>query len=164
MVDGVRLVGRVSRSDQIGATVALLDDPGFRVTALAQPANDPGATPLVLGELVSAGCDGNDRVSLRWRPASGSRHDEWIERHSEGSGGVEVLLWTGSGMRRVPRGLLLGRTSLRAPGEPGELGGELVMALEGFGDPGAELQVRTGSSRLSRPAEGRVVHAAEGER
>ncbi len=164
VVDGVRLVGRVARSDQIGATVALLDDPGFRVTALAQPADAPEATPLVLGELVSAGCDGSGRPTVRWSPASGSRHDEWIERHSEGSGEVEVLLWTGSGMRRVPRGLLLGRTSLRAPGEPGELGGELVMVLEGSGDPGARLQVRTGSSRLARPAKGSMVHAAEGER
>ena len=161
VVDGVRLVGRVSRSDQIGATVALLDDPGFRVTALAQPAGDPGATPLVLGELVSSGCNGRGQVTVRWRPASGSRYGEWIERHSEGGGEVEVLLWTGSGMRRVPRGLLLGRTSLQAPGEPG---GELVMALEGSGDPGAKLQVRTGSSRLARPASGSVIHAADGAR
>jgi len=161
VVDGVRLVGRVSRSDQIGATVALLDDPGFRVTALAQPVDDPEATPLVLGELVSAGRSGAGEVVLQWRPASGSRHGEWIDLHSSGAGTVEVRLWTGSGMRRVPRGLLLGQASLRSPAEPG---GALLMELQGTGDPGADLKVRTGSSRLARPARSNVVYAGEGQR
>ena len=149
VVDGVRLVGRVSRSDQIGATVALLDDPGFRVTALAQPVDDPEATPLVLGTLESAGRDAAGRVSLRWRPASGSRHGEWLEQHAPGTGVVPVRLWTGSGMRRVPRGLLLGSALIEAPDGPG---GERLVHLEGAGDPGASLLVRTGSARLARPA------------
>jgi len=134
---------------------------GVRVMALAQPADDPGATPLVLGELVSAGRSGAGEVVLRWQPASGSRHDEWIHQHSGGGASAEVHLWTGSGMRRVPRGLLLGRASLRSPEEPG---GALFMELTGTGDPGAELKVRTGSSRLARPAGSNVVFAAEGER
>ena len=40
----------------------------------------------------------------------------------------------------------------------------LLMELTGAGDPGAELQVRTGSSRLARPAANNVVYAAEGGR
>ena len=161
VVDGVRLVGRVSRSDLIGSTVALLNDPGFRVSALAQPMDDPGATPLVLGELVSQGRSAAGGVVLRWQPASGSRHDEWIQRHAAGRDEVDVRLWTGSGMRRVPRGLLLGAASLRSVGAPGDA---LLMELSGAGDPGAKLQVRTGSARLARPAANDVVYAAEGER
>ena len=157
VVDGVRLVGRVARSDQIGATVALLDDPGFRVTALAQSVDEPGAAPLVLGELTSAGRDGEGRVALRWRPAAGSRHGAWLDRHSGGGGRAQVRLWTGSGMRRVPRGLLLGSASLEAPGAPGEA---VVLSLEATGHPGAALRVRTGGARLARPARAQV-RAAE---
>ena len=161
VVDGVRLVGRVSRSDQIGATVALLDDPGFRVSALAQPADEPGAPPLVLGELESAGRDGEGRLVLRWRPASGSRHAAWLERHSGGGGRVQVRLWTGSGMQRVPRGLLIGSAVLEGPEVRG---GAVLLALTGTGAPGAGLRVRTGGARLARPERRGVVRAAEVDR
>ena len=141
----------------LGATVALLDDPGFRVTALAQSVDEPGAAPLVLGELTSAGRDGEGRVALRWRPAAASRHGAWLDRHSGGGGRAQVRLWTGSGMRRVPRGLLLGSASLEAPGAPGEA---VVLSLEATGHPGAALRVRTGGARLARPARAQV-RAAE---
>ncbi|MEM9381644.1 MAG: rod shape-determining protein MreC [Planctomycetota bacterium] len=146
VVDGVRLVGRVVRSDRIGATVSLLRDPGFAVEALAQPVDRPDATPLVLGTLRSLGTDAGGRVVLQWRPESSSRHADWIELFGDAEGGVDVDLWTASGRTRVPRGLRLGRTRLATA----ESAAELV--LSGTGSAAAPLRVRTVGASLRSAA------------
>lgn len=175
VVDGVRLVGRVVRSDRIGAAVSLLSDPGFQIEALAQPVDRPDATPLVLGTLLSLGTDASGRAVLEWRPESSSRHAQWLARNGDPSDGdrplgVEVDLWTASGRARVPRGLLLGRTTLVAPerplAAPGSSGADesaVRLVLTGTGSPAAPLLVRVGGAapRPDAPAKDGTVQAAE---
>ena len=117
VVDGVRLLGRVVRPDRLSASVAAVDDPGFQVSVLAQCVDAPEAAPLAMGNLVSEGRAPEGGILFRWSPESGTREPEWMSSRDPGEA-IEVVLWTGSGMLRVPRGLRLGRTTLRRPGRP----------------------------------------------
>lgn len=162
VVDGVRLVGRVARGDRRGASVALLDDPGFRVKVIAQSVQDPDAPPLVLGDLESRGRDADGRIAFEGRPRSDGWPAAWLGRY-----GSEVRLFTGSGMARVPRGLLLGRSRIvRLPSDEVDAQPVVSVALQDVGDPTAALMVRTAGAHLERGEERRagVVQAAEVDR
>lgn len=113
LASGVRFYGRVSRVGATTADVMLLADRGFRVPVLARVEHPDGARPHVMGELVSLG-DASGRLLLRWR-ATVPFHDAFPQ---------PATLWTGSGARGVPRGLLLGSTTI----PPGP--GPHVLALE----------------------------------
>ena len=122
LVEGVRLLGRVDRADSGGSTVALLDDPGFEIAVIAQSELEPDSAPLVLGAIRHDGApDGAPRFT--WKPEGGSLHAKWIARHGDADG-APVVLWTGSGMAGVPRGLLVGRTVLPAASLDGDEGDE----------------------------------------
>ena len=103
---GSHLVGRIKRTSVLGADVALLGDPGFRVPALARI--EGRVQPLVLGSLVTLGREKDGaRVRFLWN----AREPRTAERV------VRAEIFTGSGEPRVPRGLLLGVTEL--PAGPG---------------------------------------------
>lgn len=127
LASGVRFYGRVSRVGATTADVMLLADRGFRIPALARIEHPDGVHPHVMGELVSLG-DASGRLLLRWR-ATVPFHDAFPQ---------PATLWTGSGARGVPRGLLLGSTTI----PPGP--GPHVLALEPprEGDEPAQLFVR----------------------
>ena len=85
----------------------------FSTTNLGTVEHPDGVRPHVMGELVSLG-DASGRLLLRWR-ATVPFHDAFPQ---------PATLWTGSGARGVPRGLLLGSTTI----PPGP--GPHVLALE----------------------------------
>ncbi len=170
LVDGVRLFGRVVRPDRLTASVARLDDPGFQVSALAQCTSAPDAAPLAMGSLVSEGRAPGGGIHFRWMPEPGTREPAWMSALGAGES-IEVVLWTGSGMLRVPRGLRIGRTTIRRPdqrrdtlGEAPEAGGEAgdgpaeapsepegqLLVVTEPAQVGAALRVRTGGARLRR--------------
>ncbi|MEL6908270.1 MAG: rod shape-determining protein MreC, partial [Planctomycetota bacterium] len=131
VVDGARLLGRVTRADAAGATVARLSDPGTEIVLLASHAAAPDAVPLVLGRLVARGAGGGGELLLEWSPTPVEldRARAWAARLGHGGDFLDVRLFTGSGMRLVPRGLLVGRTRLpvhvrrteeQGPGAEGE--------------------------------------------
>lgn len=162
VVDGIRLVGRVTRADLTTSAVATIGDPGFRVAALAQLASDPAATPMSLGVLESLGRTIRGTVLVRWTPDRSLRTPVWFAPDTVAEAAsspqavearrVAVVLWTGSGMSRVPRGLRIGRTTLSL--EPREDGASVVLELRELGRPTGDLRVRTGNERLAAPSAG----------
>lgn len=114
LVEGVRLAGRVSDPGAMTSAVASVFDPGFSINVLAQSADDPESTPLAMGKLTSEGRAGDGSLLLRWDPDRGTAWRGWAEGTSERGEArdVEVILWTGSGMKQVPRGLRIGRVTL----------------------------------------------------
>lgn len=159
LADGVRLVGRVERVEANGSAAALLEDPGFRVLALAAPAGDPLATPFVMGELVGQGIGADGQVVLRYRPGPDARRraEAWIAGRSEGANGLAVVLWTASGMAGVPRGLRIGRTFLSLAADADGADAPAVdLVLRETGSLRGALAVRTRAPRRSR-ADGEVA-------
>ncbi|WP_419191195.1 rod shape-determining protein MreC [Saltatorellus ferox] len=153
VVSGVRLAGRIARCDEAGSTVALVDDPGFEVDVLAQAISDPDSEPLVLGRIRSVGRARNV-IRFEWRPEGGSLHGEWSARHADDDG-VDVRLWTGSGLVATPRGLLLGTTRLPLELPPEE---SVYLDLVETGSVGEELFVHAGARERDLDSRG------EGER
>ena len=147
VVDGVRFVGRVTRADLTTSAVATLGDPGFRVSALAQDAKDPSAAPMSLGVLESLGRTSRGSVLLRWTRDPSLRVPDWFAR-----GRADVVLWTGSGMSRVPRGLRLGRAAL--PPVRSDEAAAVILELWELGSPLGALRIRTGNERLASPIAG----------
>jgi len=128
VASGVRFVGRVQHAGWASSDVLLFTDPGFRIPALAMVHDARGERPWVLGEIETVRAVGSAAVSVRWSatlPLSGP-------------GSVPATLWTGSGARGVPRGLLLGTTEL--PGGAGPH--ELEIALPDGGEEAARTFVR----------------------
>lgn len=151
LTSGARLVGRVTRAGLVMSDVALPGDVGFSLSVLAE-ASGAGVThdlpPLVLGRLVSRGRRADGTVEFAWHPQrpldpaslpAGAR--------AAGSEGFDVTLWTGSGEVGVPRGLLVGTTSLPLGPGPHTLH---VTQPEGARNPRG-LRVRTTAQRESAP-------------
>ncbi|HED66205.1 MAG TPA: hypothetical protein ENJ09_11695 [Planctomycetes bacterium] len=109
---GAHLVGRVSRAGLWTSDVALLDDPGFRVVAVARI--DGIAEPRVLGRLISKGRAGADGL-LRFR---------WVVRvglgGEQGRGSAHAHLYTGSGEDGLPPGFSIGEAELPLDARAGE--------------------------------------------
>lgn len=123
---GARLVGLVAQVGQWTSDVQLLGDPGLTLSVLAQvPDGAGGVRPLALGRVVSVGRDRRDgALRLRWdaavSPFEVGLGSEGGEGGASAAGGndesdgapVEALLFTGSGERDVPPGLLIGSALL----------------------------------------------------
>jgi hypothetical protein len=109
---GARLVGRVLAVGLATSDVALLNDPGFSLAAIARVAGIE--EPKVLGRLTTLGRGPRGGVRLRW-----------IVRLAFDLGASrEARLFSGSGEPGLPGGLLLGTTTLPravAVGEEHEL-------------------------------------------
>lgn len=104
LVSGLRLLGRVSRVDAWRADVALLDDPGLSLVCVARI--EGVAEPRVLGRLVSEGRDDETgELLFSWEDLVGAGVDAR-------SAGRVATLYTGSGDEGLPRGLLVGTTTL----------------------------------------------------
>lgn len=153
VVDGVRLVGRVARSDAAGSTVAWLDDPGFAVDVMAQALDDPDGEPLVLGRVSMTGRT-SDRLEVLWSPANQERYAAWWDAARKGDAElVPVRLWTGSGMVGTPRGLLVGQAALPRLGPTSELA-EQRLSVSGFGGRRSELFAWAGKARPGSVGQG----------
>jgi len=109
---GARFVGRAVAVQALTANVALLGDPGLELPGLALV--DGRVAPFSLGRLVVLGRTAAGDVRLRW---------DALVQLSEEPGGepVHAVLYTGSGELGVPRGLLVGETSLPSGPGPHEL-------------------------------------------
>lgn len=151
-VEGVRLAGRVSDPSAMTSAVASVFDPGFSVNVLAQSVDDPDAPPLAMGRLTSEGRAGDGSLLLRWDPDRGTAWRGWARGLSESGEArdVAVTLWTGSGMKQVPRGLRIGRVTL--PSGPGPSSdpeeGYLLSVTEAASLRGP-FMVRLGTERLA---------------
>ncbi|MBI5431541.1 MAG: rod shape-determining protein MreC [Planctomycetes bacterium] len=105
VVFGTRLVGRVEAVSRWSAKVALLASRGFALGAVARVASDE--RPAALGELRALGR----------RDEHGAALFVWsAPRELAGEAGAtsDAILFTGSGDRGVPRGLIVGRAALPA--------------------------------------------------
>jgi hypothetical protein len=109
---GARLVGRVLAAGRSSSDVALLDDPGLHLTAVALPAGSN--EPRILGRLTTLGRRGPGEVRMRW----------WVRvpLTLEDGGDPEVVarLYTSSGDPGLPGGLFLGTAHLPRTVTPGE--------------------------------------------
>lgn len=117
VVDGHRILGRVVRPNRLFASVATLDDPGLSLSVLAQCVSSLDAAPLAMGAIVSEGRAAEGGIAFRWLPDPGTREPKWMSAREPGEA-IEVVLWTGSGMVNVPRGLRIGRTIIQRPTRP----------------------------------------------
>jgi hypothetical protein len=114
---GARLVGLVVHAGRWTSDVALLGDPGLAISVLAQVQGETGGVrPVALGRMVSVGRDRSDgTLLLRWDAAVSPFH-----AGGSGSGEpVDAVLFTGSGERDVPPGLVIG--SARLPRQRGSV-------------------------------------------
>ncbi len=98
VVFGTRLVGKVGAVERWSSKVELLADRGFTVNAVARLTEVD--RPAVLGALSSEGRRAEDGA-LDWTWTSPSEL-------AVADASVDAVLFTGSGDRRVPRGLILG--------------------------------------------------------
>jgi cell shape-determining protein MreC len=104
-VHGTRLVGRVEAVTKWSAKIALLGSRGFALGAVARVASDE--RPAALGEIRSLG----------ERDSAGAARFVWCaprELAGETSATSGAILFTGSGDRGVPRGLIVGYAQLPA--------------------------------------------------
>ncbi|MEZ6016844.1 MAG: hypothetical protein R3F49_17125 [Planctomycetota bacterium] len=153
VASGARLVGRVLRAGLVMSDVGLPGDVGFTLSVLADPLTpdwyEPGVdadsatqAPLVLGRIVSLGREADGAVAFAWRPQRALAQSERVLRLLGEQGALPVTLWTGSGEAGVPRGLLLGTTSL--PTGPGP---HVLRVFQADGGRAARaLRVRTTAS------------------
>lgn len=108
---GARLVGRLLEVGPASADVALLDDPGFHLGAVAL--SEGREEPLVLGRLTALGRAGPGAVRMRW----------WVRVSLTlpGAGdSVRARLFTSPGDPGLPGGLYLGTALLPRRAEAGE--------------------------------------------
>lgn len=106
VVDGARLVGRVTTVGELGCEVALLDDPGLALTAVGRPL-EGDLTPGVLGRLVSLGAGQGGALAYHWRDVTlpSMAPDQRPAPRP-------MRLFTGSGESGLPAGLLIGSAAL----------------------------------------------------
>lgn len=107
VVFGTRLVGRIDAVSRWSSKVSLLASRGFALGAVATVSSDE--RPAALGEIRSLGS----------RDESGACRYAWTApRELAGEAGAtsDAIVFTGSGDRGVPRGLIVGRANLPAHG------------------------------------------------
>lgn len=156
LVEGVRLAGRVSDPGAMTSAVASVFDPGFSINVLAQSVlarSEDGryAPPLAMGKLMSEGRAGDGSLLLRWDPDRGTAWRRWAESMSESGEArdTEVILWTGSGMKQVPRGLRIGRVTLPSgPGPSSDPEGGYLLRVSETASLRGPFEVRLGTERL----------------
>lgn len=125
---GARFIGRISAVQGMTADVALLGDRGLELPGLAWI--DGRAAPFSLGRLIVLGRTPAGDVRLRW--------DALVPFASDDGLALPAQLFTGSGERGVPRGLLVGEILVPPGPGPHEL---LLVASVGERVPAA-LEVR----------------------
>jgi len=111
---GAHLVGRVTRVGLGTSDVALLDDPGFSLAAVARVEGQ--GEPCILGRLTTLGRTEDGRIRVHWAV-------RLTQVLGPGDGGAEspaARLYSGSGDPGLPAGLFLGRVVLPARVEAGE--------------------------------------------
>jgi hypothetical protein len=128
---GARFVGRVVAVQALSANAALLGDRGLELPGLAWI--DGRAAPFSLGRLVALGRTPEGDVRLRWEalvplPANGEGEQA----------PVRAIVYTGSGERGVPRGLLVGEAWL----PPGPGPHEFVLVAPSGDEIPESLEVR----------------------
>jgi len=101
IASGTRIVGRVAHAGWLSSDVRLVGDRGFAVNALALLKYGDAEAPHVLGRIRSLGRDANGDLVFEW-PAVLP-----LPRVA-GTNAIPARIFTGSGERGVPRGLLLG--------------------------------------------------------
>lgn len=106
---GARLVGLVTRAGRFTSDVALLGDPGLALSVLAEVRDETGAShAIALGRMVAVGRDRSDgTLRLRWDAAVSP-----FAASSSAGDDVEAMLFTGSGERDIPPGLVIGSARL----------------------------------------------------
>lgn len=169
LVEGVRLAGRVSDPGATTSAVASVFDPGFSVNVLAQSvlarSEDDRSPPLAMGKLTSEGRAGDGSLLLRWDPDRGTAWRRWAEGASKSGEArdVEVILWTGSGMKQVPRGLRIGRVTLPSGGGPSSDPEEgYLLRVSETASLRGPFKVRLGTERLAG-TDGSADVSADGE-
>lgn len=123
---GARLIGRVLRTGIATSDVALLDDPGFTLVAIARI--EGLAEPRILGRLTTLGRGPAGTIRVRWWvrvPLVVAGADE-IAGSGESGGTRSARLFSGSGEPGLPGGLFLGSTELPLQAQAGE---ELELTL-----------------------------------
>ena len=104
---GPHLLGRVETTGFCTARVRTLSDPGLVLSLLARV--EGIEHPVAIGRVTTGGLGPNGSLRVRWEARVGI---------GGGEGSVNAQLFTGGGVRGVPRGLLVGYASLpRATGE-----------------------------------------------
>ena len=138
------------------SAVASVFDPGFSVNVLAQSvlarSEDDRSPPLAMGKLTSEGRAGDGSLLLRWDPDRGTAWRRWAEGASKSGEArdVEVILWTGSGMKQVPRGLRIGRVTLPSGGGPSSDPEEgYLLRVSETASLRGPFKVRLGTERLA---------------
>jgi hypothetical protein len=100
-------LGRVARVEWVSSEVRLLEDPGSSVLVLADFGG--GEAPLHLGLMHTQSFDrSRHELELRWQPSVESLRQVALRRERS------VRLFTGSGDRLVPPGLLIGESEVSA--------------------------------------------------
>jgi hypothetical protein len=98
---GPHLLGRIETAGSFTARVRTLGDPGLVLPLLARIEGQ--SEPLAIGRVTTIGRGAGAEVQVRWEARVGIG----------GVGGdVRATLFTGGGVRGVPRGLLVGEASL----------------------------------------------------
>ncbi len=103
---GPFLLGRVERAGWYTARVRTLSDPGLVLPLLARVADQ--RAPVAIGRVTTLGREAGGGLALRWESLIG------IDGEGES---VAAQLFTGGGVKGVPRGLMVGSAVL--PREPG---------------------------------------------
>jgi len=104
---GPHLLGRVEMAGSYTARVRTLRDPGLELPLLARVEGEEH--PVAIGRVTTEGLGPNGSLKVRWEALVGI---------GKGEGFVDARLFTGGGVRGVPRGLLVGDTKLpRSVGE-----------------------------------------------
>lgn len=130
---GARFVGRVDRVGAWSCDARLLADPGTSFHALAR--TSAAEAPVILGKVVSCGCDSAGDVRLEWQAAIGISGAEGTR--------VSAEVWTAAGEPDVPPGLLVGTTELPCGSGPFRL------AVHPAQDARSILRVRVWRGRAS---------------
>ncbi|MEO0652429.1 MAG: rod shape-determining protein MreC [Planctomycetota bacterium] len=108
VVSGARLVGRVGAVSELGCEVRLLDDPGLTLSAVGRPSAAANAEPRVLGRLTSLGRRGARPPEFHWRDVTLPLPEDDAPIPPP----LPMRLFTGSGERGLPAGLLIGEAEL----------------------------------------------------
>ncbi len=98
---GPHLLGRVEIAGSLTARVRTLSDPGLVLPLLARVEGQEH--PVAIGRVTTEGLAPDGRLKVRWESLVGI---------GDGEGVAPARLFTGGGVRGVPRGLLVGDATL----------------------------------------------------
>lgn len=98
---GPHLLGRVETAGSLTARVRTLSDPGLVLPLLAKV--DGEKDPVAIGRVTTEGLEADGSLVVRWKGRM---------ELGGGEGYVAAQLFTGGGVRGVPRGLLVGYAEL----------------------------------------------------